>query len=45
MALTLENITRSAIADAVDATINISGPGTLQFQTAASAEVATPVRG
>ncbi len=41
MALTLENITRNAIADAVDATINIAGPGTLQFQTAASAEVAT----
>ena len=41
MALVLENITRSAIADAVDDTINIAGPGTLQFQTAASAEVAT----
>lgn len=41
MALTLATLLRDAIADAVDATINISGPGTLQLQTSADAEVAT----
>ena len=42
MALTLTTMTRDAIADAVDATINGGGgAGYLEFQTSGDVEVAT----
>lgn len=41
MTLIVTNALRDVIADALDDDINTSGPGTLEFETAADAEVAT----
>lgn len=41
MTLTLQAVMRDAIADELDTSINVSGPGTLEFETAGDVEVAT----
>ncbi len=41
MTLILTTGLRDAIANQLDTSINVSGPGTLEFETAADAEVAT----
>lgn len=43
MALTLETPFRNDLADQADDSINVSGPGELQFETAGDVEVATIV--
>lgn len=41
MTLILQSVMRDAIADALDTSINVSGPGSLEFEIADNTEVAT----